>query len=300
MEIQQLRGFHAVAKFKNFTIAAQKTQRTQPTISLQVKALEEELGIKLFERLGPKKVTLTSEGKILLDLTTPLLQEFDNIPVRFNEARGQFNTSSVKIMTHSSVMIYLLPPIIKRFKELFPDCQLQILNRSRDEMLAMLDNGEADFGITSLSVIPAHIEYKVFSRFNRILIATKNHPLSKRPEVNLEDIAQFPLILPNQESTTRKVIDQLFERQGLKSNITMEVVGRTAIKTYVEMNLGISIINEYYVTPEDKKKLFVTNLSRYFGVAETGIITRRGRLLSHPAREFMKLVLDLSSLKPVP
>ena len=80
----------------------------------------------------------------------------------------------------------------------------------------------------------------------------------------------------------------------------MEVVGRTAIKTYVEMNLGISIINEYYVTPEDKKKLFVTNLSRYFGVAETGIITRRGRLLSHPAREFMKLVLDQSSLKPAP
>ena len=298
MEIQQLRGFHAVAKFKNFTIAAQKTQRTQPTISLQVKALEEELGIKLFERLGPKKVTLTSEGKILLELTTPLLQEFENIPVRFNEARGQFNTSSVKIMTHSSVMIYLLPPIIKRFKDLFPDCQLQILNRSRDEMLAMLDNGEADFGITSLSVIPPHIDYKVFSRFNRILIATKNHPLSKRSEVNLEDIAQYPLILPNQESTTRKVIDQLFERQGLKCDITMEVVGRTAIKTYVEMNLGISIINEYYVTPEDKKKLFVTNLSRYFGVAETGIITRRGRLLSHPAREFMKLVLEQSSLKP--
>jgi DNA-binding transcriptional LysR family regulator len=291
MEIQQLRGFHAVAKYKNFTIAAQKTQRTQPTISLQVKALEDELGVKLFERLGPKKVTLTTEGKILLELTAPLLQEIEQIKIRFNEARGNYTTSAVTLATHSSVMIYLLPPIIKKFKSLYPDCQLAILNRSRDEMIQMLDNGEVDFGITSLSHVPPHIDYKVFSRFNRILIATKSHPISKKSSINLEDIAQYPLILPNQESTTRKMIDQLFDRSGLRCDITMEVVGRTAIKTYVGMNLGISIINEYYVTPEDKGKLFVKNVSNYFGKAETGILTRKARLLSQPAKEFINLVL---------
>ncbi len=290
MEIQQLRGFHAVAKYKNFTIAAQKTQRTQPTISLQVKALEDELGVKLFERLGPKKVTLTPEGKILLDLTTPLLQELENVTTRFNEARGNYTTSSLTIATHSSVMIYPLPPVIKKFKQLYPDCQLAILNRSRDEMIQMLDNGEIDFGITSLNFVPQHIEYKVFSKFNRILIATKNHPISKKSSPNLEDIGGYPLILPTQESTTRKMIDQLFEQQGIRPNITMEVVGRTAIKTYVEMNLGISIINEYYVTPADRGKLFVKNVSSYFGKAETGILTRRGRLLSLPAKECMALV----------
>lgn len=290
MEIQQLRGFHAVAKYKNFTIAAQKTQRTQPTISLQVKALEDELGVKLFERLGPKKVTLTPEGKILLELTAPLLQEIEQIRTRFNEARGNYTTSTVTLATHSSVMIYLLPPIIKRFKQMYPDCQLQILNRSRDEMIRMLDNGEIDFGITSLNHVPTHIEYRVFSRFNRILIATKNHPISKKSSITLEEISKYPLILPTQESTTRKMIDQLFEQQGLRCDITMEVVGRTAIKTYVEMNLGISIINEYYVTPADKSKLFVKNVSTFFGKAETGILTRRARLLSQPAKEFIALV----------
>ncbi len=290
MEIQQLRGFHAVAKYRNFTIAAQKTQRTQPTISLQVKALEEELGVKLFERLGPKKVSLTPEGKILLELTAPILQEMDNIRTRFNEALGNYTTSAVTLATHSSVMIYLLPAIIKRFKQLYPDCQLAILNRSRDEMIKMLENGEIDFGITSLNYVPPTVEYRVFSRFNRILIATKNHPIAKKSSISLEDIAQYPLILPTQESTTRKIIDQLFEQAGLRPDITMEVVGRTAIKTFVGMNLGISIINEYYVTPEDRGKIFVKSMSNHFGKAETGIIVRKGRLLSQPAKEFISLI----------
>jgi DNA-binding transcriptional LysR family regulator len=291
MEIQQLRGFQAVAKYRNFTIAAKKTQRTQPTISLQIKALEEELGVMLFERLGPKKVTLTPEGQIFQEITAPVLQDFNNVITRFNEARGIYATSSVKIVTHSSVMIYLLPQIVKKFKLAFPDCHLTILNRSQQEILAMLDAGEADFGITSMSSnVPAQCDYKVFSRFSRILIATKNHPLAQKSSIGLEDIAQYPLVLPTPDSNTRKMIDKAFQEKGLTYDLTMEVVGRTAIKTYVDMELGISIINEYYVTDEDKKRLFVKNMSRHFGKAETGIVVRKGKTISHPAKEFMKMI----------
>lgn len=294
MEIQQLRGFCAVAKYKNFTVAAQKTLRTQPTISLQIKALEDELGVKLFERLGPKKVNLTTEGQILLEIITPLLNEVENIKSKFNEARGNYTTSAVKIATHSSVMIYLLPAIIKKFKLAYPDCHITILNRNRGEMISLVENGEVDFGITSLDTIPQNIEYKVFSSFNRILIATKNHPISKKSNITLEDIAKYPLILPTQDSNTRKLIDELFQRQNIKYEIAMEVVGRTAIKTYVGMNLGLSIINEYYVTDDDKSKLFVKNFSPYLPKAETGIITRKSKLLSHPAKEFINIILSSS------
>lgn len=290
MEIQQLRGFYAVAKYKNFTVAAQKTLRTQPTISLQIKSLEDELGTKLFERLGPKKVNLTTEGQIFLEIITPLLNEIENVKSRFNEARGNYTTSSVKIATHSSVMIYLLPPVIKKFKQSYPDCKITILNRNRSEMMSLVENGEVDFGITSLDVVPANIDYKVFSRFNRILIATKNHPISKKNNINLNDIAKYPLILPTQDSNTRKLIDDMFKRENIKYEIAMEVVGRTAIKTYVGMNLGLSILNEYYVTDDDKARLFVKNFSPYIPQAETGVVTRKSRLLSQPAKEFIKLI----------
>lgn len=290
MEIQQLKGFHAVAKHKNFTLAARETKRTQPTISLQIKALEEELGVRLFERLGPKKVSLTPEGKLFQELSADLLQEVVDLPKRFNEARGLYNTSSIRILTHNSVMTYLLPPVIKQFKKLFPECQLTILNRTRPEILQILDAGEADLGITALETVPPNIEYKIFSRFDRILITNKNHPLSKKATVTLEDIAEYPLVLPTVESNTRRIIDERFREKGLTYNLTMEVVGRSAIKAYVEMNLGISILNEYYVTEDDRNKLFVRSMSRMFGRSQNGIAWRKGRMLSHPARKFIELI----------
>ena len=292
MEIQQLKGFLAVAKYQNFTIAAKKTQRTQPTISLQIKALEDELGIKLFERIGSKQVTLTSEGKVLQRLAAPLVQEFSQLGARFFEARGIYDASSLSIATHSSVMIYLLPNVIKKFLKRYPQCQLKILNRNRNEILEMIDSGEADIGITSLDTVSPGISYKPFSRYDRILIAHNTHPIAKKKQITLKEVSEFPLIVPTLDSTTRKIIDKEFERANLAYNIAMEVVGRTAIKTYVGIGLGISIINEYYVTEEDKKTLFVKDMSKYFGKAETGIAFKRGITLSAPAQEFIDLVCE--------
>lgn len=290
MEIQQLKGFHAVAKYRNFTIAAQKTQRTQPTISLQVKALEDELGVKLFERLGPKKVNLTAEGKIFLEITTPILQDFVQLQTKFNEARGHYHTSNVQIATHSSVMIYLLPKIIKKFKTLYPQVKLSILNRTRKEILSMVESGDVDFGISSVDTYPNTLEYQIFSSYNRILIANKDHPIAAKTNIGLKDIASYPLVVPTPDSNTRKMIDAVFAAEDLQYEITMEVVGRTAIKTYVNMDLGLSIINEYYVTEDDKKQLFVKNMSKHFGKAETGIVLRKGRLLSKPAEQFISIL----------
>ncbi len=290
MEIQQLKGFHAVAKYRNFTIAAQKTQRTQPTISLQVKALEDELEVKLFERLGPKRVNLTPEGKIFLEITAPILQDFVQLKTKFNEARGHYHTSNVQLATHSSVMIYLLPNIIKEFKERYPQVKLSILNRTRKEILTMVENGDVDFGISSVDVFPPTLEYQIFSSFNRILIANKEHPIVQNSNITLKDIASYPLVVPTPDSNTRRMIDAVFAAEDLQYEITMEVVGRTAIKTYVNMNLGLSIINEYYVSEEDKKHLFIKNMSKHFGKAETGIVLRRGRLLSKPAEEFIAIL----------
>jgi DNA-binding transcriptional LysR family regulator len=296
MEIQQLRGFHAVAKYKNFTVAAQKTQRTQPTISLQVKALEDELGVKLFERLGPRRVTVTPEGKILLELTAPILQDVDSLETRFREALGNYSSSRVAVATHTSVMVYLLPPIIQKFKAAYPTCHLAILNRNRDEMIKMLEGGEIEFGITSISNPPSTIDYRVFSRFNRILIATRDHPISKLKKVGIADIAKYPLILPAQDSTTRRLIDNLFQQHGLKPQVAVEVVGRTAIKTYVSMDLGLSIINEYYLTKQDREQLFVADVTEYFGQAETGIVLRKGRLLPKPAKDLIEFVIETGRL----
>lgn len=292
MELQQLRGFYAVAKYKSFTVAAKKTFRAQPTVSLQIKALEDELGVKLFQRASHNQVQLTTEGEVLFELCGPLLSDFDNLKGRFEERCGNAEVAQVTMVTHRSVMSYFLPKAIKKFKVKYPDCHLSILSGStRKDVANIVLSGEADFGITSLSSVPEELNYEPFSLYNRILIAHKGHPLSRKKSITLKDIAEFPLILPRPGSNTRKIIDDVFSREGLAYKLSMEVVGRQAIKTYVGMDFGISIMNEYYVNEEDKKKLFVKDLSKYFGQAETGVVSRRNKDVSLAAREFLGIML---------
>lgn len=291
MEIQQLKGFLSVARYGGFSQAAEKTFRTQPAVSLQIQSLEKELGVKLFDRLGPRKITLTPEGKILFGLASPLLEDISSLTARFNEARGETRKGMVRIATHGSVMVCLLPEVIKSFKKKFPECGLSIINRGRKDIVSLLNEGEVDIGLTSLQAVPKTLDYKVFARFNRILIAAKNHPLAKKPVIRLEDIASYPLLIPPKGTNTRTIIDRVFEDKGLKYTAAMEITGREAAKTYVEMNLGISVINEYYLTKEDRKSLFVKDASHYFGQAERGILTRKGKYLPFPAKEFISFTL---------
>lgn len=292
MEIQQIRGFHAVARCKNFTKAAKLTSRTQPTVSLQIKSLEEELGVKLLERLGSKEVKLTAEGRLFLEISQPVLEQFESLPQRFSEARDLYSHSSLTVVSHRSVMTYDLPEVVKEFREKFPECKLCILNRSREQIIEMLSNGDADLAITSLEPEYSGISYEALAKFKRILIGPKNHPLASKSSISLKDISSYPLILPLPSSNTRKRIDLAFENQQIGYQLAMEVLGRDAIKIYASMGLGLSIMNQHYVTEEDEKGLFVKDVSKLFGSSETGVAIRKGRELSKPAQAFIKLVKE--------
>ena len=292
MELQELKGFVAVALNKSFSKAAEKTRRSQPAISLQVQSLEKELGVKLFDRISPRKLEITEEGKTLLELASPLVDDFDSLRLKFKEKTGSAKKGSVRIATHTSVMVYILPDSIKRFKKKYPDCDLSIVNRGRQDIINMLSNGEVDLGIASLKQVPANIDYKPFANYDRVLIAAKGHPLSKKKTISLEDISGYPLLVPPQGSNTRRILDRVFAEHELEYKIAMEATGRLAIKAYVEMNLGISIINEFYLSKEDKQKFFIKNVSNYFGTAERGLLIRKNKYQSKALKEFMGLFLS--------
>lgn len=293
IQVQQLKGFIAVAKYKSFSKAAKMTSRTQPAVSLQIAEIEKKFKTRLFYRLGAKHIELTTEGKTLYELTAPLLEELEGIDGKFEEARGKGGKGTLRIATHTSVMTHLLPDVIKKFRMRFPDCALTIVNRGKTEILEMVKNGEADIGICSLSNVPPTIDYQVFACFNRLLITAKDHPLAKKAQISPKDIAQYPIIVPPEGSNTRKKINEVFEKDGLAMNIAMEVNGREAVKTYVKDGLGVSIINEYYLTKEDRKKLFCTDVSQYFGKAERGLVTRKNKYQTKTLVEFIKIISNL-------
>lgn len=291
MDIQQrLKVFLAVASCGSFSKAMDKAHSSQPAMSLLIKDLEKDLGVKLFDRL-PRKIRLTDEGKLFRDLAIPLLNDINELKTKFNEARGKASCAEIKIAAYGSVMVYLLPNVVRSFKDKFPSCKLSILSRSRKDILTMVNDGDVNFGIGSLTAIPQGIEYKVFARFDRMLIARKGHPLSKKRFIGPEDISSYPLLLPPHGSNTREEIDRAFEKKRIKYTTAMEIVGHEAIKTYAAMDLGVSIMNKYYINDSDKEKLFVKDVSDHFGSAERGIIIKKNGYLPGPAKEFIGMIL---------
>jgi len=249
------------------------------------------LGVKLFNRIGTRKIILTPDGHALYGLALPLTDDIDSLPVRFNELRGNLQKGSIKIATHSSVIIHLLPETIRKFKKAYPDCDISIVNRDRNGILGLLNNGEVDIGITSLSHVPTGINYEAFARFDRMLITPKGHPLSRKSTIKLEDIALYPLLLPPKGSTTRSIIDNEFNKMGLKYKLAMEITGKATVTAYVQMNMGIAIINGFYLSKEDKRALFCRNMGKLFKEAERGILTRKNKYLSAHARKFIEILL---------
>ena len=285
-----LRGFLAVARNKSFSKAASKEGLSQSAISQQVDALETSLGTTLFSpRTG--KIKLTPDGEILLRFGAPLYENIRTLKERFDEARGKASSAEIKIAAFGSVMAYLLPNVVWSFKDKFPNCKLSILSRSRKDILTMVNDGDVHIGIGSFTTVPHGMKYKVFARFNRMLIARKGHPLSEKRDISPKEISSYSLIVPPRGSNTREEIDRAFDKKRIKYTTAMEIVGHEAIKTYVAMDLGVSIMNKYYLDESDKEKLFVKDVSNHFGSAERGIIRKKKGYFPGPAEEFVAMLL---------
>lgn len=290
MEIQQLLGFIAVAETGSFSQAAQKTLRTQPAVSLQIKALEEEFRARLFDRLGAQRVIMTDEGELLYGFLKPIVGEIQQLNERFDEARNRLDRFQVHVASNNSAIMYLMPSVVKEFMKKCPKARLSIVNRRREDILAMVKNDEAQIGVSSISSRPAWAEYDVLGRFKRVLVFGKDHPLKKLRKIALQDISKYPLILPPPGSRTRQAIEQTFADNGLAYELALELLGREAVKGFIKTGLGISIMNEYFMTAETRQSMVLKDVSEYFGFSELGIITRRGRHLNRAATHFISLL----------
>jgi LysR family cys regulon transcriptional activator len=157
---------------------------------------------------------------------------------------------------------------------------------------AAVNEGEADIGITSLTEIPNNLEFRPFARYKRFLIAPKNHPISRKTHITAKDICAYPLILAPKDSRTRSVAEGVFLKLGVSPNIAVEITGREALKTYVDLGLGISIIEEFYLSDEDRKRFSCIDVSKDFGSSEYGTLVRKNRYLSGHSLKFIEMLAD--------
>jgi DNA-binding transcriptional LysR family regulator len=290
MDYDQLASFLEVAKLQSFSRAAEKIYRTQPAISAQVRLLEQECGEKLFDRSG-KKVQLTPAGEILqryaqriIELNKEALQAIAELN---QTARGKLH-----IGANEATCLYVLPKTFFRFRELYPLVQISIYRNFSHKILQKVQEGAIELGIVTLPQSANNMEAIPVFRDEMQVIVPASHPLATNRSATVEEVANFPLILPK-TGHTRVVLDRLLRAYREHLQVSMELASVETIKKFVGAGLGISIISRAYAQAEVAaglvKLIPIEGLKLY---RELGLIYRRDRYLSLPAKVFIETVRE--------
>ena len=247
--------------------------------------------VSLFERNGPQ-IMLTVEGKILYELAEPLVQNVDHLHETFSAHCGNLSTGELSIAAGESTILYVLPEPVQKFTTEYPGIKLRLANETGRDGLEMLRNNDIDIAIGSMLEIPDDIEYKPIVSYNPVLIAPKDHPISKIKTLTLSDISPYGLILPPRHLSTWRIVKMVFAQNNTNYKVSLEAGGWEVIKRYVKIGLGVSIVTDVCLTAEDRKELTVIPLDKYFPKRSYGIVTRKGKFLSTPAERFIDIMND--------
>lgn len=289
--LKQLRAFCMIVKLGTLSRAAEALFLSQPSISLQLRALEAELGVALIERRR-RRVAPTREGQTLYELALPVVEGLESLDRRFHARCKGLAGGELRIAAGATTGQYLLPPWIAAFRNRHPDVHVQVRSGVGSEGIAQLRADQVELAIGSLIDVPQDLAYEVLHSFDPILIMAPDHPLAHKAELRLEDLSAFGLILPPQRQTTFQLVDLVFQQRKVPFHVALEVGGWEVIKRHVAQGLGISVVPGLCMQDDDGVRLLARNVRALFPRRSYGVIMRKGRFLSTEARAF------LDSLRP--
>lgn len=292
MEIKQLRAFIAIAEEKTFTAGAKRVNVTQAAVSMQIRQLEEEIGLPLFTRT-PRRVILTEAGELLLQRARKIMNEHDSALAELAEVAGAEH-GRLRIGSASAMFATAqLPTILESLKKEFPSAEISVSSGTSSMLVDKILHGEMDIAFVSLPVETGNIETELLYVDQVVAIAHPSHPAAKRKKISAEELAQENLILGEQGGNTRRMIDDLFDSENLKPNIVMELSRQEAINKMVENRMGVGIASAKGVTDEVKAGKLV---AWWIDGAEIkwnlGLARLRGGYFSPIARAFTDICRD--------
>ena len=302
MNFQQLRIIRETVRQNfNLTEASAALYTSQSGVSKHIKDLEDELGVQLFVRKGKRLLGLTEPGQALLSIVERMLGDADNIK-RLADDFNKVDEGTLTIATTHTQARYVLPPIVNLFKKEFPKVHLILQQASPVEIAEMLLQGEADIGIATESLTTEENLASVpYYDWRHSIITPQDHPLASKTEISLTDLAEYPIITYHGGFTGRSKIDKAFTDAGIDVNIVMSALDADVIKTYVELGMGVGVVNNvaYDAERDYRLKQIQTDI---FGVNTTWIAVRKGHLLRGYGYEFISLCApnaDIKALKRI-
>jgi DNA-binding transcriptional LysR family regulator len=289
MDFDQLETFLEVARHVSFSRAAEKRFRTQPAISSQIRALEEEVGAKLFDRSGGK-VCLTAAGKAFQKYAEETLEARKAMRVALAEME-RVPRGEIVVGANEGTCLHILPEVFAGFKKLYPDVSVNIKRSDYAKILESVIDNSVDFGVVSLPVTDNRLTAVLIHRDELVLIAPPQHPLSKHKSATVAEIAKFPLVVPKL-GHTRDGIEQMFHERRLKPNYTMELDSSELLKRFVAADVGIGFIASSNVEEDVRARVLVAIPIADAQIRrDLALVFRKDKALSRAALAFIDIAV---------
>lgn len=290
IDIAELLTFIKVAETSSFSEAGVQLFVTQPAVSKRIAALESNLGVTLFDRIG-RQVQLTEAGIRLLPKAIKMAEDLQDIK-RSMTLQMQDVSGELRISTGHHIGLHRLPTFLKRFQEDFPSAQLEIEFVQSEEAYQDVLKGRAELGIITLSNKEnALIESLPIWSDPLTCVVSQDHPLASSNNLTLIELAKHACVLPNKNTFTRQIAEQAFGKQGLKPKVRMNTNNLETLAMLVGIGWGWSLLPSTLVDD----KLVVLNLADLNVERELGVIHHKQRTLSRAAIAFIELLKNDSS-----
>jgi LysR family transcriptional regulator, cys regulon transcriptional activator len=288
MKLQQLRCLTEVARRGlNVSEAAEALHTSQPGVSKQIRALEDELGVQVFVRHGKRLVAVTEPGKAVVAIAERMLAEAQNLRRAGEEfANDQLGTLTIAA-THTQAR-YALPKAVAAFKRQYPKVELRIHQGNPTQICEQVLTGEADMGVATemISQYPELISLPVY-QWNRCVVVPLKHPLLKETPLTLEKLVEHPIVTYDFAFANRSLVQKAFEARGLKPHVVLSAQDSDVIKTYVELGLGVGILAKMAFDAKRDVMLRAIDASHLFESSTTRLGIKRGSYLRRYAYDFI-------------
>lgn len=292
MNLHQLETLVTVSKTMSFRKAGELLNLTQPAVSAQIRGLEDEFRTVLIDRGQP--LALTDSGKIFLEYAERILQAVAELKQRLADLQ-QIPQGHIRLGTTTSIAIQILPRVLAYVQNQFPRIKTTIHSMPSSQIMASVEKGAIDIGITYLFEKNPNLETSVLYYDTFELVVSPEHPLAARSHVTIEELRDVPFIMLTPDTAGRRFVDRVFKAFDITPHIVMELSSSEEVKRMVELNLGAGIISKLSIVNELKlgtlKMIKVNELEISHPV---GVIYKAGRYLSNAMRQF------LSDLKGMP
>ena len=290
LTLQQLKLFEAVSRNSSYTRAAEELHLTQPAVSIQVKRLQEQVGMPLFEQVG-KTISPTNAGRILYQTSVEILKKVSDLDTSIEELKGLVK-GPLQISLVSTTK-YFMPLLLGHFLQAYPDVEPHLKFTNRARTVEHLIKNQGDFVVMGQTPEESNLQAYPFLENIVVVVAPPDHELAGKKNITLKELAKHRFVEREPGSGTRQTFDRLMEGHNLKVEPYMELGSSEAIKQAVIAGLGLGVLSRYSLDLElFAEKLVILDVKQFPIKRRWYAVHVKGKQLSLVAQTFLDFIID--------